>query len=898
MEPVNDEGDRKVNPSPADGRNGANPFREMHNHVENNHRRWSFFGGIARLFLLMAIGCAAGLAGIATQGYLFFTSDLPDIEKLKNYAPPIVTQIYADNGELIGEFAKERRFVEPFDRIPKMLQNAYIATEDKNFWTHEGVDKEAIVRAIKQNIQEGKVVSGASTITQQVAKTFLLTNERSLFRKIKEWILAGRIEESLSKEKILHLYVNQIYLGSSAYGVEAAARTYFNKHVGDLTIAECAMLGGLAKAPSEKSPKRDYEAALARSHYVLKRMLEENYISQLQYDEALQEKPKIVTMVNENKKIAPHFVEHVRRYLKKKYGAKMLYEEGLQVYTTVDLQLTKSARRAMETGLRTLTHRQGYRGPLQSLTWPQIEEYLKDKTEQLKEPLRFGQVTDGVVTNIDNESVYVHMGSYVHDGEKRDFVGQIRIDPSDDWWVRTPFIRPEMRTRNYVKGDLPFQVGDLIDVRIVDPNIKRRKLYLKKYGKQDPHMKNYKVYTEEMMPHFILEPVQHPVAQAALMLRENRTGYVRVMLGGYSYDESTYNRAVQSRRQAGSSFKPVIYVAALNKGYTCADIIIDSPFVLPVPGTGEVWRPKNYRGGFYGPVTFRNALVKSRNIPTIKILQQIGVDHAKAYAKKLGYKSKLVNNLTLALGSTGVSLEEQLDAYSVFPNKGYLVPNVYIKKIVDRNGKIIEQNDPPILLDDPVQPVQAQVQTISHITSEEFGEGREGLGTSLKKRFPARRRIDEGSAYIMTSLLQGVVQDGTAKILKKIVGRTDIAGKTGTTNDNIDAWFMGFTPDYTCGVWVGFDDEVSLGAGETGGKAAAPIWGQFMKEVLGDKPFGEFTQPDSVVRRNVDPRNGLMTSSDQGVEEVFKMGSGPNQEGPKLIKGSRWNYSGSDLDQF
>jgi penicillin-binding protein 1A len=366
---------------------------------------------------------------------------------------------------------------------------------------------------------------------------------------------------------------------------------------------------------------------------------------------------------------------------------------------------------------------------------------------------------------------------------------------------------------------------------------------------------------------------------------------VKVILGGASSD-AKLNRATQSRRQPGSSFKPVIYAAALNKGFTCADRILDTPLALAVPGAGEVWRPKNYGGGFHGPVSFREALVKSKNIPTIKILQQIGVEQAKAYARKLGYTSRLANNLTLALGSTGVSLEEQLNAYSVFPNQGYLVPSVYIKKIVDRNGKVLERNDPPALLD-------AAVITEEPIIKRENGSSMATRGADLAASSNlVRRAIDEGTSFIMTTMLQDVIQQGTAQTLKKIVGRPDIAGKTGTTNASIDAWFMGFSPDYTCGVWVGFDDQHTLGQGETGGRAAAPIWGYFMKAALEDKPIKEFPQSDQVEFRPIDPQTGLVTASLEGVMEVFKQGSGPAQVSPQLVKGAPWNYSGSDLDQF
>jgi penicillin-binding protein 1A len=873
------------------------PFREIYDRADTGARGGSFFSGVIRFVLLIFIGMAAGAAGVAVQGYFYFTSDLPSIEKLKKYSPPIVTKFYAEKGELIGEFAKETRFVVPIEQIPKRLQNAFTAAEDKNFWKHPGVDKEAIVRAITQNLRGGRVQSGASTITQQVAKTFLLTPERTFSRKIKEAILATRIEASLPKEQILYLYLNQIYLGSVAYGVEAAAQNYFDKTVKDLTVAECAMLAGLAKAPGRDSPKRNLKGALGRRAYVLERMLNDGYIDEAEYEQAMQEEPQLSSKTNPYLKAAPDFVEHVRRYVERKYGADALYKEGLQVYTTVDLAMTRVAQDAVEAGLRELDKRQGYRGPIKTLTVKGVMEFLEEKTKSMERPLRFGDITEGVVTHIDNESISVRMGSYVNGEVKREYVGQIKIDPNPKWWVRQPFIRPELRTRNFAPGELPFQVGDLILVRLLDPNPKRRELYKQKFGKNDPEMKNYKEYTEDMVSHFPLEPEQEPTVQAAIMARENRSGYVRVMVGGYNVTKADLNRATQSKRQAGSSFKPAIYAAALNKGFTSADIILDSPLALTVPGTGEVWRPKNYRGGFQGPVTFRDCLVKSRNIPTIKILQQIGIEHAKGYARKLGYTCPLVDNLTLALGSTGVSLEEQIAAYSVFPNRGYGVPSICVKKIVDRHGRVLEEHDPPILLDDPVQREQTSFQKVSHetpttrVTESDIPE----KGAPI-----ARRRIDEGTAYIITTMLQGVIQEGTATNLKKIVARSDIAGKTGTTNDTIDAWFMGFSPDYTCGVWVGFDDEITIGEGETGGKAAAPIWGHFMREILKDKPVREFPVPQSVEFRRIDPRTGLVTSSSDGIQEVFKVGTaaGSPESQPKLIKGSRWDSSGSDLDRF
>ncbi len=863
----------------------SDPFQDVLKPYKKDKNRWSLLGGLTRFGLLILIGVMSGMAGVAAQGYIYFTQSVPNVEKLRKYEPPVVSAVYADKGELIGEFAYQKRFLVPMEQIPKELQDAFVAAEDKNFWRHSGVDKEAILRAIKKNLVSGSLKEGASTITQQVAKTFLLTPERKFTRKIKEAILSTRIEQSLSKEQILYLYLNQIYLGSSAYGVEAAAQIYFDKHAKDLTIAECALLAGLAKAPTTHSPKRNLKKAVERRSYVLKRMLEDGFINEEQYERANQEEPQIHQGSNPNARIAADFVEHVRRYVERKYSSDALYKEGLQIHTAVDLNLTEMARESMDIGLRELDKRQGFRGPIKTLNVKGVLEFLEEKSRSMESPLKYGAITEGVITHLDRDNVYVRLGTYEKNGVKKEYLGQIKIDPDPKWWGRQPFIRTELRTRSFAPGELPFQVGDLIQVRIVDPNPKRRELYLKKFGKTDPEMKNYKEYSEDISPYFLLEPEQEPVVQSALMFRENRTGFVKVLLGGYSYSESKYNRAVQSRRQAGSSFKPVIYAAALDKGFTASDVIIDSPLALTVPGTGEVWRPKNYRGGFAGPVTLRDCLVKSRNIPTIKILQQIGIDYTKNYARRLGYTSTPTENLTMALGSTGVSLEEQLAAYSVFPNRGYLAPHIYVKKIVNRYGKVLEENLPAVFLNDPVKDNEAPVQRVSLETDR-----------PEKSSGQAQRRIDPSTAYIMTSLMQGVIQEGTATNLKKIVGRPDIAGKTGTTNENIDAWFIGFSPDYTCGVWVGFDDEVTIGEGETGGKAAAPIWGYFMKQALKDIPVKEFPPPSNVEFRRVDPKTGM--AAGEGIQEIFKVGSGPTPALAKPLRGSAWDYAGSDLDQF
>ncbi len=869
----------------------------------------SVFTGLARFLMLILIGCAAGGLGVAAQGYIFFTNGLPSVQKLKEYAPAITTEFFADNGELIQDYADERRYVVPIEEVPANLVNAFVSAEDKAFWEHDGVNYWAILRAAIQNLKNPGKTVGASTITQQLAKNFFLTPKQTISRKIQEAILAVRIEKLFSnlpkreaKKRILHLYVNQIFLGSRAHGVEAASRIYFGKSCPDLTLAECALIAGLAKAPGKKSPKNNLKEAIDRRGYVLGRMIEDGKISREQYEEASKEEPVLAESVKLPKRHVADFVEHVRKYVEQKYGADALKKGGLKVYTGVDMDLSVAGQAAVDAGLRELDKRQGYRGPVKTLNVQGVKEFLAEKSRSETDPPRFGQVVEGVVTHIDDSFLYVRMGRFQYGSTTRDCVGRIKIDPDPKWWVRKPHIRPDLRTRNFAEGDLPYQVGDLIYVRVQDPNVARREAYLKKFGKQDPRLKQYRDLKEEEVQYFPLDPEQTPVAQSALMLRENKTGRVRVLIGGSSFSKEDsskggFNHATQARRQVGSSFKPVIYAAALNRGFTCGDIIIDSPLALTVPGTGEVWRPKNYRGSYAGPVTFRNCLVHSRNIPTIKILQQIGIEHAKAYARKLAYTSPLVDNFTMALGSMGVSLEEQLNSYSVFPNRGYLVPNTYVKKIVDRNGKVLEEHLPPVFLDDPLQQDRPQVQPASYgrrSASAETGKpDQQEVGVPL-----LRRRIDEATAFMMSSLLQDVIREGTGVILKKIVGRKDIAGKTGTTNENVDAWFMGFSPDYTCGVWVGFDDELPLGDDETGGRAAAPIWGYFMRHLLEGQPEKPFPMPQTVEPRWINPKTGASVSAGNGIQEYFRVGSSPAQLEPKLIQGARWDYSGADLDQF
>lgn len=760
--------------------------------------------GIFRRFIrwfvwIFAFGMISGVSTIIGV-YFYLSEDLPKISSLKDYRPPVITTVYSDDSRKIAEFYKERRIVVPLSKLPAMLINAFIAAEDARFYQHKGVDLRSIIRAFFKNIEAGAIVQGGSTITQQVTKSFFLTPTRSYRRKIREIILAYRIDKAFAKDEILFLYLNQIYLGHGAYGVEAAAENYFGKSAEALNLAECAMLAGLPQAPSRFSPFRHPERAKERQIYVLKRMITEGYIANTKATEAIHTELDIKPRRNWYIEKVPIYTEHIRRYIEEKYGPDVLYKEGLKIYTAVNIEMQKVARSEVEKGLRALDKRQGYRGPIQHLESEEIEAFSKEHQAE-QSILEKGKIIKGVVVEVNDidNTVTVRMG---------DYQGIIQI--ADMIWARKP--DPEIdysESKIEHPGDALI-AGDVILVKIKD-----------------------KIEDTDLWQ---LALEQTPAAQAALLCIEAETGYVKVMVGGRDFRESQFNRAVQSRRQPGSAFKPIIYAAALDKGYTPATVIIDSPIVFKDVERDFKWKPRNYKEKFFGPTLFRKALAKSRNVITIKILQDIGIDYTIEYVGKLGITSKISEDLSIALGSSGVSLLELVNAYSVFANYGQLVRPIFITKIVDRDGNLID--------------------VVMH---------------------EKKRVIEEKTAYIMTNLLEGVVKHGTgwrAKALKR-----PVAGKTGTTNNLYDAWFMGYTPQYITGVWVGFDDEGELGKNETGSRAASPIWLGFMKKVLKDKPVRVFRVPKGIVFHKIDAETGLLAipESEKIIFECFKEGTAPTE---------------------
>lgn len=755
--------------------------------------KWSLWAGFFAILY--------GFIG-AVGTYVILNKDLPKISTLAEYRPSIITTVYSDDNRKIAEFFKERRIVVPLSKIPTMLQEAFIAAEDSRFYEHSGIDFYSILRAFFKNISAGTIVQGGSTITQQVTKSFLLSPEKSYTRKIKEAILAYRIDKSFTKDEILFLYLNQIYLGHGAYGVHAASENYFGKPVEELNLAESAMMAGLPQAPSRYSPFRFPDKAKQRQIYVLNRMVEEGYITNIQATEAINTELDIKPRKNWYIEEVPFYTEHIRRYVEEKYGKKALYEQGLSIYAAVNIEMQKIAKEELNKGLYALDKRQGYRGPLNNIVPTEIEEFSNKLQEEFGETtLEPDAVVKGIVIEIDskNNKVFVRMGSNY---------GLIKINNMK--WARKP--NPKIaHTSSIVKrvGDV-LSTGDVILVRVLS-KIKSSRLW-----------------------DLALE--QDPIVEGALLSMEADTGHVKAMVGGRDFKKTQFNRAVQSRRQPGSAFKPIIYAAAIDKGYTPATVILDAPIVFKDKEQDFTWKPKNYAQKFHGPTLLRDALAKSRNIVTIKILKDIGIDYAIDYARKLGVSSHLNRDLSIALGSSGVSLLELVRAYSVFNNRGYLIQPVFIYKIVDRDGNVLEES-------------------------------------TLKKE----KVIEETTAYVMTNLLEGVVKRGTGYRVRAL-GRP-AAGKTGTTNDLYDAWFTGFTPRYTTGVWVGFDEEASLGRYETGSHAASPIWLGYMQRVLKGKAVRTFTVPNGVVFSRIDAETGLLPipESKETVFECFKEGTVPTK---------------------
>jgi penicillin-binding protein 1A len=737
--------------------------------------------------LVTALFAAAILGGALIGVFFAFESDLPQVTSLEEFQPNIITQVFAADGSVLGEFAIEKRVVVEFRDIPPVLRNAIVAVEDADFWKHIGINPWRIPAAAFANVRSGRLGQGFSTLTMQLTRLLFLTPEKTYERKIKEIILAFQIEKNFTKEEIFTLYCNQIYFGHGNYGVEAASRFFFGKPVKDLTLAEAALLAGIPQNAPRLSPVNHPDRAFDRRNHVLDRMAEEKYISHEEAD-AAQRAPLGLHLRKDPPSIAPHFLEEVRKYLEKEYGSQRIYQGGLRVYTTLDPGMQRAAVRALRDGLRILDRRA--RGFVKPETSALVDGLLPEPLhlDEWDWPFAAGDVVRGVVIASDRMSAVVQVGDY-----------RGRLFPADVAWTRRTSVS-DVLPRGVVA---PFRIVSLSDT----DGRKEAKLQLE----------------------------QEPKVEGALLAEDVRSGAVRAMVGGYDFEKSKFNRATQAMRQVGSAFKPIVYSAALETlGWTPSTILVDAPLSFPNPWDKSVWTPQNYDGAFWGPMPLRRAVEQSRNIPAVKTLQAVGVEKGIEYARKLGIEGELPPYLPIALGAGEATLQEMVGAFATFANQGLRMKPFLIDRITDREGNVIEQAAP---------------------------------------RATDALRAD--TAFIMTSLLRGVCERGTAARSRKL-GRP-IAGKTGTTNDFTDAWFIGYEPSLAAGVWVGFDEKKdSLGHGEDGAHAALPIWMEFWKAATEGRPIEEHAIPGNVVFVPVDEMGRPGAPGTPGVRmEAFVAGTEP-----------------------
>ena len=798
--------------------------------------------------------------------YLMFSQNLPEIIKVQDYHPQTVTQILSSDKKVIAEFYKERRYLVPYSAIPKHVIYAFISAEDDTFFHHQGVNFASMLRAQLANLKAGHVVQGGSTITQQLAKSLLLNSERSYVRKIKEFILAGRIESHLTKEEILYLYLSQSYLGHGAYGVGAAARAYFKKRVEDLSIPEGAMLAGMLQAPGRYSPLLNPKRAKERQLYVLRRMMENKFITQSQMTEAGQQALRIYDEEDQKAEYAPYAIEQVRRYLLDRYGEETLYEKGLVVETVLRSDLSVSASKALKEGLRTVDKRLGYRGPIKQIKDAPEKDLAQERGRIIRDSLGYQMMmpdgtiqaaesirSAGLKSDLDllkEGALYSAYVTQVDDGRKSAsiLVGAVRGEVAFETmrWAR----RLHESGGQTSVGHDPSRVsqvlahGDWIRVRYLGPS------------------------ASATAGRFALD--QDPQLQGALFSMDAQTGNILALEGGYDYRESEFNRVTQSQRQPGSSYKPFIFSVGLERGFNPASIIVDSPIVYEDSETGK-WKPTNFEEKFYGDTTFRQALIKSRNVPTIKLVQALQVSRMLAFNQRIGLKGRFPTDLSIALGSAAVSLWDLTQAYAIFPRLGKKISPILITAVKDLNGKVLEEKSSARR--DPEPSGTPVAQEPAPTPTDLWGE----LQNYPTAKDP-NQVLDPRVAAVMTHLMKEVITYGTGQDARSL-GRP-AAGKTGTTNDYQDAWFMGFTPNVITGAWVGYDTQRPIGSGETGARAALPIWLGFMRDAVKNYPEGDFTVPPGVIYHSIHSVTGKPVSANAAgaIQEAFIEGTEPSAE--------------------
>ncbi len=709
-------------------------------HITLRFRSWTLIGRFAFAFLLLcsiALGTAVGLLFV-------YASDLPEIHALENYRPNVITELYADDGTPIGSFALQRRILLTYEQIPRVLKDAILVTEDQHFEEHWGIDFPRIAGAAWRNVVKRRISEGASTLTMQLAGTLFLDRaDRSFRRKIQEALLAIQIERHYTKQQILTMYCNQIYLAHGNYGFEAASQFYFGHLVSQLNLTEAALLAALIKGPTY-SPVLHAQRALQRRNLVLERMSYEGKAAPRDVQEALKQ-PLALHLQAARNDLAPYFFEEIRKYLEQTYGTEAVHERGLRVHTTLNVPMQRAANQSVRDGLHAYMRRHGWKGGLENILRDGLGQLDSYEDDDWRRPIEKGSYVTGLVTAMDDKTASVKIASY-----------HATLTPADFAW-----------TGRRSAAQL-LKVGDLAEFRV--------KEIFGSVARVD------------------LE--QKPAAQAAIVALDNATGEIKAMVGGYSFEESKFNRATQAMRQVGSSFKPYVYTTAIEKGFSPFDTVVDAPFTT-ISG-GQSYSPHNYDEKFEGTITLRRALAGSRNIPAIRLAEKIGITNVIATARRFGITSPLPPYLPVALGAAEMTLLEHTSAFTVFPNEGIRIEPHYIRRVATYDGALLEEAKPEV--HDVLSP---------------------------------------DTAHVMVAMLEDVVKFGTA-IKAKALGRP-LAGKTGTTNDFTDAWFIGFSPTLTAGAWIGFDDkQVSLGKKETGAQAALPIWMEFMQAALADTPAEDF----------------------------------------------------------
>jgi penicillin-binding protein 1A len=845
-------------------------------------RGWRVLLTAGLLLVVAGLGSAIGF-------YFAFIRDLPDLRSVADYRPPLATRVYDREGRLIGEFFKERRQLTPFDQVPDHVVRAFVAGEDSTFFEHSGIDFMSILRAAWVNLRAGgEIKQGGSTITQQMVKGLLLSPERKFRRKIREMVLARDIEQRFSKQEILYLYLNQIYFGHGAYGIGEAARTYFAKPVSDLSVSEGALLAGLPKAPSRYSPFSNPDRAERRRRYVLERMRIDGFLDDATYEAAVADRPVLAdrSAEEESYAAAAYFVEEVRRFLFDEFGGETVLTGGLRVETSIDLELQRAAQRAVRKGLTELTQRQGYRGPLRRVAADDLAAELEQlarsnglvaegqpEPEPEQEPVEEEllpleevaevELPEGTLQaeppGLEGDGPFLGVVTEVDAKAQRARVGfgadvEALVSLEDVAWAREP--DPQRAPRRVKSIESVFRVGDVAPFLLVPEPL------------------------EEGTLHVTLH--QEPQVEGALLSIDVKSQEVIALVGGYDFARSQFDRVTQARRQPGSAFKPLIYGAALARDYTPASIVFDRPVVYVDDASGFVWRPRNYGRSFYGPITLREALARSVNNATVHLFRDVGVDFVIDYARQLGIESPLNRDLSLALGSSGVSLFELTRAYAVFPAQGRRVEPLFVRRVTDRDGAVLLEN---ALLDEMLPGADDATPEMDagavDVAAAAAPESADPVAPVQEEEIPSdpERVLPPEQAYLVADLLRAVVidPDGTGWRLREL--RRPVAGKTGTTNDQGDAWFMGFSPDVVTGVWVGHDESRFLGWGETGSRAAAPIWVEFMREALAERPVRDFPVPESIVFARIDRKTGLLadSSSTDTVFQAFTADSVPTE---------------------